>query len=283
MPPPKAPSKVALFAIAAFEGIASLCQTLKNWLKKEVLMDPAKLWIDLLTKTNDFYEIHRTTDPFCIERTCLKEIRASKIGETTSKKFAFIASQLPSHYEFTSLWEELFRGSYAAIVDLTTPHDLMPGAENYYPEGQTQLGPLAVEFTGALDDRTFSYNIKTPEAEKTIFRYHFNHWIDHNAVSVETLLFLTETIEKKFHPSKKHPLWVHCRAGIGRTGTLITAFILKEKIIAKEINRENLGPALTNLIFELRKERSPYFVESFEQFTLLLGFGETLLRSLEPH
>jgi protein tyrosine phosphatase len=91
------------------------------------------------------------------------------------------------------------------------------------------------------------------------------------------LIFLIKTIEEKFHPSKELPLWIHCRAGIGRTGTLITAFILKEKIESEEIRKENLGLFLVELIFALRKERSQFFVETFDQFALLLSFGTHLL------
>jgi protein tyrosine phosphatase len=282
-PPPEShqssPSKIAAFTAAFFEGIGRLFHVSK---KKETVMNPTELWIDLLTKTNHFYERHRTEDPFCVERTAFQEIKANKVGETTSKKFAFVASHLPSYYEFSSLWKELFNTPYAAIIDLTTSRDVMPGAVMYYPVEQAKIDSIDVAFKNASEDNTFAYHIKTAEGEKTILRFHFNRWFDHSAVNVETLLFLTETIEQKFHPSKERPLWIHCMAGIGRTGTLVTAFILKEKIQSKEINRENLGPSLVNLIFELRKERSPYFVETFDQFALLLSFGETFLNLLGP-
>jgi protein tyrosine phosphatase len=273
------PSKVASYAAAFFEGVSSVALSLKKKVTKETAteIDIEALWVDLLNRTNTYFEPLRVANPFCNEATALKDLQANIVGQTSSKKFSFVASQLPSYYEFIPFWEEMFKGRYSGIVDLTSIRDLPPGMPTYYPEMRERIGGIDVEVRGLLDETTFVYLMKKEGDEKTIIRYHFDKWLDGKSLTTEMLIFLIKTIEEKFHPSKELPLWIHCRAGIGRTGTLITAFILKEKIESEEIRKENLGLFLVELIFALRKERSQFFVETFDQFALLLSFGTHLL------
>lgn len=273
------PSRVAALAASFFEGLSTLSTSLKRKVTKEVVIDREALWIDLLTKTNAYYSLLKIPNPFCVEETALKDLQANRVGETTSRQFSFIASQMPSYYEFIPFWEEIFKGRYSAIIDLTSLRDLMPGAPRYYPETREVIGPFSITASSLPDERTTLYTVAREGEEKPVLRYHFNEWLDGRSVSVDMLLFLITSIEEKFRPSKERPLWIHCRAGVGRTGTLITAFILKEKIESREITKKNLGEALNELIFALRKERSQFFVETFDQFSLLLSFGEYLLEA----
>jgi protein tyrosine phosphatase len=83
-----------------------------------------------------------------------------------------------------------------------------------------------------------------------------------------------------FAREPKQPLWIHCFMGVGRTGTLITALILKEK--RRELTQENLQETLVNIIISCRKERAAEFVQTPVQAELLYQYGLSLIARTSP-
>lgn len=78
-------------------------------------------------------------------------------------------------------------------------------------------------------------------------------------------------------------LLVHCYAGIGRTGTFITALLLKYLIENSSLGdnehpSEWLEKNLVDIVLKMREERSPRFVQTKEQFKLLLELGQEWMR-----
>ncbi|WFD00699.1 protein-tyrosine-phosphatase [Malassezia yamatoensis] len=65
---------------------------------------------------------------------------------------------------------------------------------------------------------------KEPAHELTLL--HYTQWQDHGAVSTQKITNLLAAIDKlqKTHPTSS-PIWVHCSAGIGRSGTFLGAFL----------------------------------------------------------
>ena len=68
--------------------------------------------------------------------------------------------------------------------------------------------------------------------------------------------------------------------GRGRTGTLISALILKNLIGQGKITLENFDQKFIDLILKLRTERSKYFVHADTQFDLLFQYGQNLLEKV---
>lgn len=224
---------------------------------------------------------HRFSDVPCPKKTAVLVegcyLHANNLGKGISTDQRFIASQAPLEKDFEIFWKAILKNQ-AAIFDLTTPRD--SGITKYYPEelnSAINYGSISVKLT-KFNSKTSIYQITNTKTGtiKTIKRYHYTDWKDFGAISVSSLDTLVKEAER-MRLKSKDLLWVHCRAGVGRTGTLITAIILKEKIINGEITKDNLDSSLLDLIVKLRKQRGPSFVQEKVQLNLLYEYANFLL------
>lgn len=253
------------------------------------------LWIHLKQKTqvhlegleflSQDYVKHRFSNIPCPKKTAIsiagQYIHANKVGEGIAQRM-FVASQAPLLEDYETFWKAIFEVG-AIIVDLTTLKDQTDGdVTKYYPDElnkKMQCGSISVKLIEGSDD-TYTYQITSTEtgSVKNVKRYHYADWKDFDAVSLSTLHTLVQKVET-LSPHIKDLVWVHCRAGVGRTGTLITALILKEKIEGGEINTENLVTSLETIILELRKERGSAFIQQESQLNLLCQYAHFLIAS----
>lgn len=226
---------------------------------------------------------HRFGDVYCPRATAVsvggRYLHANKVGEGVAQR-CFVASQAPMEVEYETFWKVIFEKN-PTLFDLTTLEDqVQGGVTKYYPDRFDEpkaCGALSVRLVG-INRRTYTYQIENTETRKVkwINRCHFAEWRDFNAVSLPVLQELVQEVET-FSPDPNQLLWVHCRAGVGRTGSLITALVLKEKISRGEINRGNLDNALVDIIVELRKQRGATFLQRKEQLDLVRQYAESLL------
>jgi protein tyrosine phosphatase len=197
--------------------------------------------------------------------------------DSSSQKFIATQSPLPKDYEL--FWNAVYNYD-CTIVDLTNMQDRSPekGVTDYCPlhlNETKQYGNFSVTLT-AVKGSLQKYQVKnlTNGESKEIKRLHFLDWKDFGTITVPEL---TELVHEVGSSLKTNTTLVHCRAGIGRTGTLITASYLKEKIARGIVNSKNLDSALIDLIATLRIQRGPSFVQTQEQFELLRKYGLSLL------
>ncbi len=254
------------------------------------LLSIDKLWKRLETQTAppDYLRANqvngRFTDIGCPKDTAIQigddYLHANLVGEDVSAR-RFIAAQAPVEEDYALFWESAWQQE-GMIMDLTTAEDRDKGVTIYYPttaEKTKIYGNFQVELVQESVEegaKIYQYRMTHQETKesKIIQRVHFDQWLDFNAVSLDHLKTLVAILEKD--ESGKTPC-IHCRAGVGRTGTLITAFILKEKIKNKEIHAGNLESALMDLILKLRRQRGEYFVQQPVQFKLIRDYGKFLL------
>lgn len=247
-----------------------------------------ELWNLLKEKTSQSIDYLTLKGPFsdikCPKQTAIHiegkgHLHANLVGKEISKR-TFIATQAPPTSTQPLFWQSAFLQE-GTILDLTTPHEI----KTYYPlemETKQTYGALEVTLTAiSLKDKTkiYHYNVQNNETgeSKTIQRAHFDQWIDHQSISMNELVNLVDQLDQATIQGKTP--CVHCRAGVGRTGTLITASILKEKIQAKEIHEDNLKGELIQIILALRQQRGPQFVQKQEQLSLLIKYGQHLLKA----
>lgn len=270
-----------------FAGLFDLLQNKKtsNSLSK---LSPNELFQELTfeTKTppnlSEDKVYHRFTDVICAKDTAVcvgKNVyfHGNEVGKGISIRY-FIASQAPSSKDVAVFWQAVF-AKHDLIVDLTTKLDKI---ESYYPtdkEHPSTFDPLSVALMKSEEDsegailHTYKISNALTKEEKIIQRYHYPEWIDFGTVSVSLLDKLVKKLEAEF---KGTSAWIHCRAGVGRTGTLITAYYLKEGILNKTITKDNLEAELVKMILALRLQRSDLFVQTEEQLDLLRQFGHSL-------
>lgn len=226
---------------------------------------------------------HRFLNIRCPKKTVValsgQYLHANKVGEGVTQR-SFVASQAPMPADYAMFWQVIFEEE-STIFDLTTMRDQLDGGvTKYYPEQLNeplQFGSISVKLIKE-SDRTYTYQMENVETGvvKNINRFHYRDWIDFGAVSLPALDLLVQEVET-LSPNPKNLLWIHCRAGVGRTGTLITALVLKEKIKSGEIKKENLDDSIQDIIIKLRKQRSPFFVQQPEQLELLRKYANSLL------
>lgn len=244
---------------------------------------PQDLWKKLETSTNllpiaylEDNEDHRFEDVKCPKNTAIivenHSLHANRMTEGIATRFDLIASQAPLQGNEALFWQWIFENEYS-ILDLTTLADQDNGVTKYYPEAideTFQAGPYfikLIEKEGLLR----KYQITFENETKEFPRFHLTRWQDFSEGSLEILTELVKIVEK--NPK----MLIHCRAGIGRTGTLITAVLLKEKIEKGEITKENFDESLNNLILSLREKRGPGFVQTCAQFEMLRHYGRSIL------
>ena len=130
-----------------------------------------------------------------------------------------------------------------------------------------------------MTDTHMSNHNETWKAKK-VLRVHYQGWVDYNGTSASELIKLIDHVdsyvEKGNDPNA--PLFVHCRAGVGRTGTFITARELKylHDNETEEINEENFVAWMKKLILSGRKQRGNSYVQMPEQMETILDVGNEL-------
>lgn len=223
---------------------------------------------------------HRFPDIRCPKETVISVggsyLHANSVGGgLTNRKM--IASQAPLEGDRPIFWQGVCEYE-AVIIDLTNSVDERRGVTKYYPRVFSEvfdLGDISIRFTGCSENLV-SYEVVDRRADKVtqVSRYHFTDWPDRGVVSLEDFSKLVAKIDEF-----KGSIWMHCRAGVGRTGTLTTALIIKEKIQNGGITIETLDESLVAIIVELRKQRGPYFVQNHNQLNLLREHAISLLKN----
>lgn len=225
---------------------------------------------------------HRFNGILCPKNTALMfslgYLHANILGRGITDN-QFIASQAPVLEDLARFWKAVFESSQT-VVDLTNPKDQSHGGVvPYYPQNigeRIGFGLISIELTG-IEGSLFTYRLIDTSSgqEKQIQRLHFASWPDFGVVSLTDLKTLVNTCER-LRVGSDMPLWVHCRAGVGRTGTLITAMILKEKIQKGEISLRNLDESIISIVIKLRAQRGPCFVQQPQQLELVRCYALSL-------
>ena len=119
--------------------------------------------------------------------------------------------------------------------------------------------------------------------ERIVYQIHFNGWPDHGIPEYkdgkvfQVFSEINKLVDKL--NSDKKPIIVHCSAGVGRTGTFITMYLL-EKEIMKQI--EDKCPIIRINVFNLVrkiKEMRMYMVQTNIQYIFVYLFVEYLLNT----
>ncbi len=185
----------------------------------------------------------------------------------------------PFKYNDDLFWKMCFDQSNM-IVDLTKGHkETHPFYHCYYPKelnqtktfGEIKVTCLSISqpFTDDPFIKLYMYRLADHSGKtKAVARIHFEKWPDHGAASAENLgkiISLMDHLEEKVLCNQDQKPIVHCMAGVGRTGTLITARTMIKLIRRGEVNLENRQEMTEQVIMSSREQRGSDFVQTFQQ------------------
>lgn len=202
----------------------------------------------------------------------------------------YIIGQGPLEITIADFWRGILEAKVNTIVALAMPFDAGGRNPPYWERNRFPLSiygwtvfPLEEKVMDASEAipaqkivrRIFQATSEATGETRMINHIHYENWPDNGAP--DPLLFHRFLkLVTKIHPVSSSPLFVHCSAGIGRSGTFVTAHSL-----CKEI--QILHPATINIpkrIVELRMQR-PYLVSTTIQFEAIYEAVKNCVQEIE--
>lgn len=191
----------------------------------------------------------------------------------------------------SAFFQKLVDHKINLIVDLRTAEDALPAFADYRPlpgdakiYGQLrastnrQVSRLDKLTHYKLDIQNLGVNLSTPPHRLQIV--HFTGWEDFSVVTPSDLRALSALITAPLTAGQK--VLVHCRGGVGRTGTLITYTQLQASLA----NIKNSTPNLTSMDLKVEvlnqrakniRQRPEGCIETIAQINLIIN---TLLEDI---
>ena len=139
--------------------------------------------------------------------------------------------------------------------------------------------------TKNLTERNFSLTNTINNEKKEVTQLHFRKWPDHGVPDLvetfETFEKINEKLNEHFSNYKSEsPVLVHCLAGVGRTGTIISIFqinYIAKKHLAMKLNLMNFN--IFNIARRLKEQRR-YSIQTANQYELIYKYSYILLKKL---
>jgi len=187
----------------------------------------------------------------------------------------YILTQAPTEEAFPTFWKICFEQSQL-IVDLTN-HGF-EFVDEYLTEKGYNDEKIAVTILDKKNDtgsQTTIYKLKITDKatnkEKTIHRINYYGWQDNRPATPQAL---SKLIEKVDNLAGEEKVIIHCRIGVGRTGTFVTAREIDKLIKEKKIFDPNsLIDETLKIVLAGRQARNPLFVQNEDQLHSIFEFG----------
>ncbi|XP_030852460.1 receptor-type tyrosine-protein phosphatase alpha-like [Strongylocentrotus purpuratus] len=180
----------------------------------------------------------------------------------------YIASQGPNKASMDDFWRMIWQENVATIAMVT---NLSEGnkikCRQYWPETSTTpllFGDITVELESVEkcsggSKRSFVLRKGKAKTQRFLNQFHYTKWPDRDVPrNMSSLLdFISEV--RKDHEQNNSPLFIHCSAGVGRTGVLITI-----DSVVSEAKRNKLVD-IFGFVSKIRQSR-PNMVQTKEQY-----------------
>ena len=246
-----------------------------------------KSYLDIFQDSNSHLDRYSDIKPY--KHNTLKMsnksqyINASPIN-VQGKENYFISTQGPKPETIEDFWTMVYDYNSNVIVMLCK---LLEGGrkkcENYW-EAKMKTFEVIIEKEEKFDMyviRTLKLKNLEKKDERIVYQFHFIGWPDHGVPDISNgkVFEIFCEINKKVDEYNKgnDPIIVHCSAGVGRTGTFVSMYLL-EKEIMKQINDkcEFIKFNIFNLVRKI-KEMRMYMVQAPPQYEFIYSFVKYLL------
>ena len=218
-----------------------------------------------------------------------KYINASPI--TINGKILFISTQGPTENTIDDFWRMNDENDCNLIIMLCNLQEdgkekcsnywSVKETKNYYVELLPAQNPQDKNKNKNIEERKIKLKSKANSSEKIITQIHYTGWPDHGAPKIETGFdSFSYMIDKVDELKGNGPVVTHCSAGVGRTGTFISIYILYKEIMAQINNGkcQEIEFSIFNMVRKL-KEMRLYMVQTLEQYKFIYTFINRLLQN----
>ena len=199
---------------------------------------------------------------------------------------AYIACQGPLNGTMRDHWAMVWENSVHAIFAIG--HLREGGVEKcvkYWPSGVGSVMSGVGEFEilveseellmhGALKLTKLKVTRSPHESSVSVSHYHFTGWPDHGIVEPIHLVGLVRELNrwvKRGTFEGLHPVVVHCSAGVGRTGCVLTLSHIMESVLQQMVSGKSLRDCRVSVLktaLNLRKYRL-YMLQRTGQYVLI--------------
>ena len=212
-----------------------------------------------------------------------KYINASPIN-VGNKPNLFISTQGPKSETIEDFWTMVWECNSKVIVMLCKEFEGGRRKCETYWEAKMKKFEIIIE----KKDSHYMYDIRTiklinlsKKEERIVYQIHFNGWPDHGIPDTgdgkvfEVFSEINKLVDQ--YNTEQKPIIVHCSAGVGRTGTFVSMYLL-EKEIMKQINDKcaTIRINVFNLVRKI-KEMRMYMVQTPIQYYFVYLFVKHLL------
>ena len=213
-----------------------------------------------------------------------KYINASPIN--INGKMLFISTQGPKPNTIEDFWTMVDQYNSNLIIMLCDLEEAGREKCSIYWDANDTIKNFSINFSENKTDfdkiveREIKLKNNSTNNEKTVIQIHYKGWPDYGAPTIDdgykNFLFMIKRVDELKGDT---PIVVHCSAGVGRTGTFISIYLLYNEIMA-QIENENLEKidfSVFNIVRKL-KEMRLYMVQSIDQYKFIYEFIDCLLR-----
>lgn len=204
------------------------------------------------------------------------------------KELVFVAAQGPLSNTLNEFWKAVVVGDIKTIINLTMAREKHQEKCFDYWSTRYWEGIMSLKITDhqeilgeirkthdtknyseeskiknqSLVERTFEFFPNNGDNSQTITQHHYEEWPDSGIPSEELFNQLLNKIKPSFDSS---PIFVHCSAGIGRSGVVIATLIARQIVQAQlDCGEEHPQVNIIDIVTQMRNQR-PGMLQNWEQ------------------
>jgi len=209
--------------------------------------------------------IHLGCVPYDETRT-LRDIKGFYISasDVLTPEQGYIVGEMPIASTEDAFWRAIVETDARTIVALVTPTDAAYWDDSRFPKkvhrwtiekiSEKEIAKSPFFPSHRIVQRLFKLSDSDRNEGRIVTHLHYENWPDHDAPEATLfhwLLALVDTV----HPESCYPIFVHCAAGIGRSGTFVAAHSLRKDIQQLKDRNSLHYVSIARRILEIRMQR----------------------------